>query len=74
MSNRPAKAMKREYDFAAATRGKFYKAGAVLVPPIHLEPEIRDYLQARATAKGMTLNELVNKLLKRDIELIEAIG
>jgi hypothetical protein len=32
---------------------------------------VRDYLTARAKAKGVEVNELVNELLKRDIELIE---
>ena len=66
--------MQREYDFSGATRGNFYRKGAVLVPPVHLEPKVLAYLQARATAKGMTLNELVNALLKKDIELLEAAG
>ncbi|MBR0930646.1 hypothetical protein JQ561_28895 [Bradyrhizobium diazoefficiens] len=29
---------KDEYDFSTAQRGKFFKAGARLVPPVHLEP------------------------------------
>jgi hypothetical protein len=75
MSKRPAKSasdMKPEYDFSTAVRGKFYRKGAVLVPPVHLEPDVLAYLQARAAAKGMSLNVLVNTLLKKDIELIEA--
>ena len=75
MSKRPAKAeppMKSDYDFSAAQRGKFYREGAVLVPPVHLDPEVLAYLQARADARGTTLNRLVNQLLQKDIELIEA--
>jgi predicted HicB family RNase H-like nuclease len=30
------------------------------------------YLAARAEARGTSLNDLVNELLKKDIELIEA--
>lgn len=66
--------MKAEYDFSNATRGRFYRAGAVLVPPIHLEPEVLAYLQARADARGTTLSQLVNDLLRKDIELIEMAG
>lgn len=76
MSRRPRKAddgMKAEYDFSDATRGKFFRAGAELVPSVHVEPAVRFYLQARATARGVTLSELVNDLLKKDIELIEAV-
>ena len=37
-----------------------------------LDPEILSYLAARAEARGTSLNDLVNKLLRKDIELIEA--
>jgi predicted HicB family RNase H-like nuclease len=64
--------MKDEYDFSNAERGKFFRRDAQLVPPLHLDPEVLTYLAARAEARGTTLNELVNELLKKDIELIEA--
>ncbi len=32
--------MKDEYDFSKAERGKFYRRDAVLVPPVHLDPEV----------------------------------
>lgn len=64
--------MEDEYDFKGAERGKFYREGAVLVPPVRLEPEVLQFLLERAQARGATLNELVNELLRKDIELIEA--
>ncbi len=64
--------MKDEYDFSKGQRGKFFREGAALVPPVHLDPEILSYLSARAAAQGTSLNVLVNRLLKKDIELIEA--
>lgn len=64
--------MKSEYDFSNAERGKFYRKDAVLELPVYLEAGVRDYLTARAKAKGIEVNELVNELLKRDIDLIEA--
>jgi hypothetical protein len=64
--------MKDEYDFSKADRGKFFREGARLVPPVHLEPEVLDYLTRRATARGVSLSSLVNTLLKKDIELIDA--
>jgi hypothetical protein len=39
---------------------------------VHLDPELLAFLTARAEARGMPLNELVNALLKKDIEQIEA--
>ena len=63
--------MQNEYDFSNAERGKFYRKDATLELPIYLDPQVRDYLTARAKAKGIEVNQLVNELLKRDIELIE---
>jgi len=61
-----------EYDFTGAERGKFYRKGAVLIPPVQLEPAVLRFILKRAQAKGATVDELVNELLKKDIELIEA--
>jgi hypothetical protein len=63
--------MKDEYDFSAAERGEFFCEGARLVPPVHLEPEVLDYLTELAASRGVSLSSLVNALLKKDIELIE---
>ena len=64
--------MKDEYDFSKAKRGRFYRPDAVLAPPVHLEPDVLAFLASRADARGISLSELVNALLKKDIELIEA--
>jgi hypothetical protein len=58
--------MKVEYDFSNALRGKFFRKDARLVPPIHLDPDVLDYLAERASARGITLSELVNTLLKKE--------
>ena len=65
--------MKDEYDFSTVERGRFYRPNAVLIPPVHLDPEVLAFLTARADARGVSLSELVNALLKKDIELIEAV-
>ena len=64
--------MKDEYDFSNGARGKFFKPNLRLIPPVRLEPEVIDFLATRAEARGITLNALLNQLLKKDIELIEA--
>jgi hypothetical protein len=64
--------MKDEYDSSKGQRGRFHRPDAVLIPPVHLDPEVLEFLTARAAARGVTLSELVNALLKKDIELIEA--
>jgi hypothetical protein len=67
-----ARAMKDEYDFSKAERGRFFRQDAIPSPPVHLDPEVLAFLIARAQARGTSLSELVNALLKKDIELIEA--
>ena len=64
--------MRDEYDFSKAERGKFHRPNASPAPPIHLEPEVLAFLTARAQARGISLSELVNALLRKNIELIEA--
>jgi hypothetical protein len=65
--------MSNEYDFSNGERGKFYRPNPILTPPVHLEPEVLAFFAARAEARGVSLNELVNALLKKNIELIEAV-
>jgi len=64
--------MPKEIDFSGAQRGKFFVEGAVLRLPLYLDADIQRYLTARADAKGISFDRLVNDLLKKDIELIEA--
>ena len=64
--------MRDEYDFSSAERGKFFRSQATLAPPVHLDADVLAFLTARAEARGVSLSELVNALLKKDIELIEA--
>ena len=39
--------------------------------PIYLDPKVREYLAARAKAKGIPIDQLVNEMLRKDIEIIE---
>jgi hypothetical protein len=64
--------MPGEIDFSKGTRGKFFKPGARLSLPVYLDADVQDYLAARAKARGIDVAQLVNELLKKDIELIEA--
>lgn len=63
--------MKREYDFSKGQRGKFRKPGAVFKLPVYLDEKVQSYLATKAESKGVELSDLVNDLLKRDIEIIE---
>ncbi len=63
--------MKDRYDFSKGTRGKFFKPNAVFRLPVYLDEKVQDYLTAKADAKGVELADLVNEMLRKDIELIE---
>lgn len=65
--------MPAEIDFSKGTRGKFFRATTQLNLPIFLETEIQTYLTARAKARGIEVSQLVNELLKKDIELIDSV-
>ena len=65
--------MRDEYDFSKGQRGKFYKQDAKLNMPVYLDEEVRSYLQRQAKAKGKELKEIVNELLKKDIDLAYAV-
>ena len=66
--------MKREYDFSKAVRGKFFRRGAELNLPIYVDSAMRKRLERIAKRKGKPVTELVNQLLKKDVELLESLA
>ena len=64
--------MKPKYDFSKAERGKFFRPNAELRRPIYLDANIQTYLAERAAAKGVPLGEMINALLRREIQSIES--
>lgn len=65
--------MREEYDFKTGERGKFYQTNAKMNYPVYLEEAVQEYLAAKAHAKGVELNVLVNDMLKKDIDLAEGV-
>lgn len=65
--------MKQEYDFSKAERGKFYCKGAELRLPIDLEAKLQSQLERIAQKKGKELSEVVNQLLRKEVELLEEL-
>ena len=65
--------MKDHYDFSKGGRGKFFRPDAVFRLPVYLDEKVERYLAAKAKAKGVDLSDLVNDLLKREIDIIEAV-
>ncbi len=66
--------MKKEYDFSQASKGKFYKKGADLHTPIYLEPELESYFFSLAKQNKQTVNEVVNSILSKDIEIAKLVS
>ena len=65
--------MKAEYDFSKGERGRFFRPGAELRLPIYLDADVQAYLAERAAQKGIPLNEMVNGLLKQEIQIVESV-
>lgn len=65
--------MKAEYDFSKGERGKFYNADAVFRTPIYLEKNVNEFMQHLADVKKKDVGELVNELLRHNIQLIQSI-
>jgi len=65
--------MKREYDFSKAVQGKFYRKGADLRLPIYLDRKLRSKLEGLARKKGKDVGEIVNQLLKKEVDFLEAL-
>lgn len=66
--------MKRKYDFSQAVRGKFFRKGAELNFPISVDGPMHKRLERLAKKNGTPLTDLVNQLLKRDLELLESLS
>lgn len=65
--------MKDHYDFSKGVRGKFYRPDAVFRLPVYLNEDVERYLAERASAKGIDLSDLVNDMLKHDIDNAERL-
>lgn len=68
--------MKDEYDFTGAEQGKFYRPIDDLDIPIYLDKEVKEFFIKKMRARGrkVSLNEVVNSVLKKDIEISEKLA
>jgi hypothetical protein len=65
--------MKDEYDFTDAEQGKFYRPINELDIPIYLDKEVKEFFIERMRNRQFSLNEVINSLLKKDIEISEKL-
>jgi len=58
---------------ANAVRGRFLRPNARSLPTIHLEEGLMRTLSEIAVRKGVRVDDLVNELLKKELEIAEAL-
>jgi hypothetical protein len=75
MTNQPSdKEMPAEIDFGKATRGRHHiPAEADVFMPASIERSVWEYFSDKAERKGVGLSQLLTDVLKRDIEINEAL-
>jgi hypothetical protein len=64
--------MPAEIDFSPGVRGKFYQPNVTLNLPVYLELDVQARLAHLAAGKGVSLSDLANELLKKEIAILEA--
>jgi hypothetical protein len=66
--------MKDEYDFTNAEQGKFYTPIEELELPIYLDKDNKDYLMNVLKKKKQSLNQMINTLIRQDIEISKRLA
>lgn len=66
--------MKDEYDFSTAEQDKFYIPAEEIQLPIYLDQDIAQFLSKTCENRGNNLQELVNDLLRKDIEIARRVA
>jgi len=65
--------MKKEYDFSKGERGRFFHPEATMNIPVYLDQDVESWFTEKAESQGVELQYLVNKLLRKDISLIQEV-
>ncbi|HEV8039267.1 MAG TPA: hypothetical protein VGP62_10425 [Bryobacteraceae bacterium] len=76
MSDQPIEddSMPAEVDFSKGVRGLHHiPPSAKVFLPVSIERSVWQYFSLRAQKKGMDLSELLTDVLRRDIEINEAL-
>ena len=75
MSNKPIDdEMPAEIDFSKASRGRHHiPAEAAVFLPASIERSVWEYFSDKAERKGVGLSQLLTEVLRRDIEINEAL-
>ena len=76
MKNRPLDEndMPAEIDFSKGVRGLHHiPPGVKVLMPVSIARDVWEYFSGKAEQRGVNLSDLVTEVLKRDIEINEAI-
>jgi len=65
--------MKKEYNFSKGIRGKFYRPDVRLNLPIYLDDDVAEFVQKYAKRKKVDSQTMVNKLLRSNKDMIQAL-
>ena len=60
-------------NWSGAVRGKFYRPNAKMLVPVFVEPDVMAFLTKHAAKTKQSESSLANELLRRDIDLIQAV-
>lgn len=64
--------MKKEYDFSRGVRGKFFRPNAKFNVPVYLDGKVQRFVERIAERKRTDVSAVVNRLLRSEMELVEA--
>ena len=64
--------MKKEYDFSKGVRGKFYRPNARFNVPVYLDGKVQQFVERIAERKRTDVSAVVNRLLRSEMDLVEA--
>ena len=64
--------MKKEYDFSKGVRGKFFRPNARFNVPVYLDGKVQQFVERIAERKRTDVSAVVNRLLRSEMELVEA--
>jgi hypothetical protein len=76
MNDRPVEEseMPDEIDFSRGVRGLHHVvSGSKVLMPVTIERGVWEYFSGKAEERGVELSELLTEVLKRDIEIHEAL-
>ncbi len=66
--------MKDEYDFSNAQQGKFYVPLDEIEMPVYLDRDIMQFLNNKCDFNAEKVRVLINDLLRKDIEIVQAVA